>query len=236
MVLACRILLCEGQIAMRKLILAVFALLLWAAVPRAAEPEVKHAREGTVRPCNNREWQIAFGEEARKLTQGDLEDFGGFNSCEAAELPFLQGATMLRLHTPVDVDYSITALLFRPDSQSPLRHLSHCRGMCALETWDNPESIEAINYLFCKATVKPSKDVMRTIAALDLFLLDAESGGPFWAAIATKERTLGGVALRSEVELGSSSAEVFLRKWGWRFRFAFAGGRVQLLTVKRDSE
>ncbi|HKF49374.1 MAG TPA: hypothetical protein VKB38_18590 [Terracidiphilus sp.] len=216
-------------------ILAASVLSLCAVVLHATGPEVKETREAVVRPCSNREWQLAFTEEARKLTQGDLKEFGGFNSCESVVLPFLHDATILRLHTPINVDYSIVAVLFRPDHESSLRHLAHCRGMCAHESPDQPESIDAINYVLSRATIKPDREVMRMIVALDLFLLDAETESPFGASIAMKEHPLGGDAFRSEVKLENSSAEVFVKRWGWRFHFSVAGGRVQLVNVRLDS-
>jgi len=196
----------------------------------------KEVKQAIVRPCSNREWTIAFSEEARELTREDLKNFGGFSSCEAVALPFLPGATILRLHTPVDVDYSVTASLFRPDEQSPLRHLSRGIGMAAIPNPDEPAAVSAINYLMSKAAVRPDEETLSSVVALELFLIDEEGGAVFGAPIASKERPLTEFAHPAKFMLRDTGPELYVPLEGWHFKFGVSNGHVQVVSVVRGSE
>jgi hypothetical protein len=183
-----------------------------------------------VSPCTDPEWRIVFSDEAKQLTQKQLEYTGGFSSCEAVFIPSLEPARILRLHTPTWVDYSYTATILQPKREGHLRLVSSGRGMVTRPQPDAADSIAALNFVLDGANLKADKATIKSISDLYFFILDSERG-VFGVPIAKRQRRLDKYAFKTHVRIGQGSAVTTYDGNPWQLTFEIRQENIRLATV-----
>jgi hypothetical protein len=190
-----------------------------------------------VRPCSKDEWRIALSPEAKELTKKPTEGIGGFLSCEAAVIPFLPDARILRLHTKVDVDWSYTATLLQASTGGSLKLVSSGRGMVAHPKPDSAESISALNFLLRGVKSEPDVETIRELTSLYFFILDNEDerqflgGRPIVRELELLNREPGQIP----VEMGNDRAQASFLFTSWRLNFSLGEDSIQLVSASRLS-
>lgn len=209
---------------------AIATAIVFAAPVFGCLAQTNSASQVVVRPCNNSEWQLAFSDEVKQLTRKQLEYTGGFSSCEAAVIPFLEHARILRLHTPVWVDYSYTAAVMQSSREGPWRLVSSGRGMVAKPQPASTDSTAALNFILAEANLKPDKATIKTISDLYFFILDSE-GGVFGIPIAKRQHQLNKYAYKTNVRIDRDSAVASYPGNPWQLTFKFRQGSILLASV-----
>jgi hypothetical protein len=213
--------------------LVAFATSVLALFPaKLPLPEHGAARFATARPCNVEEWHIAQSDYAKELTRSSLEGLGGFSSCEVASSSLLPNSRILRLHTPVHVDWSYTATLLQANHNTKLKLVSSGRGMVARPRPDDPQAIAALNLLLAESSLSTNEQTIRVLADLYFFILDDEKRDTFFGPTYTMEQPLSVHAHDAMVRLGSGMATVTFLDLPWEFTFLRQDSRIHLASVK----
>jgi hypothetical protein len=184
-----------------------------------------------VKPCSKNDWQFASSPEAKALTKSALENFGsGFSSCETAMITFLPNSRIVRLHTPIHVDWSYTAILLQSEDGGPVKLIASGRGLVARPRLDAPDSITALNFLLAAAKVKPDSTTIKIAGDLYFFILDSEPGLIFGAPPVTRDRLLDAHE-PALIEMSNQSATVTYSDSPWKLVFNIEGEKVRLTTA-----
>jgi len=197
-----------------------------------------HAQASTesyavVKPCSNVDWALASGSEAKKLTKKLLENTGSFSSCETVAVSFLPDARILRLHTPVQVDYSYTATLLQSKRGDPFVLISSGRGLVVRPQPGNADSISALNGLLHEVKLRGDPKTIRIASELYFFILDGQDSASPIGPIAKREECLDNDPSRTLVTIGPRSARVIFEKT-WRLEFEIENGMIQLASVNNS--
>jgi len=151
----------------RYAILLVTSLLTLGA---CAQKPVEQVSKLTIRSCNKAEFETSRSDDAKVLFGKDEDPT--FRWCEALDLPWLTGAQILRFHTPIDVDYSMTNTFVRANATAKLWLIHSAEGFVA---WPNPnltENLAAFNDLLYAAKPQTGDSQLSEVSNLYLFLLD----------------------------------------------------------------
>ena len=193
------------------------------------------ASRSIVKPCTNSEWQVAFSEEAKALTESKLKNWGGFSSCAAVATPLLPTAQILRLQTPVNVDASYTATLIRASKDQSLRLISSGRGiMYPPAQPENPESIATFNSLLDNTAITLTKANISTLTDLYFFILDDERGDRMrWKRKALGNGlNLNANARKNVIKISGKTADVRLSDPLCFLTFKLNDNTIQLSSVQ----
>ncbi len=156
---------------------------------------------------------------------------GGFSWCESAKVPFLPHSHILRLHSPVDVDYSYTATLLQTRDSGPLRLVSSGRGMVGLPPLDAANSIAGLNFLLSGTALKFDKDTVKAVSDLYLFILDSRGSFGFMGPNLSQPHSVEDEAFKTVVAITPRSANVTYPGNPWQLTFVSSGSILQLQSV-----
>lgn len=200
-----------------------------------ATPEDHLKRESLVRPCTPKEFATGSSAEASRLFEADRPTFSW---CEAVDVPWLPNSTILRFHTPIDVDYSLTFSIVRAASDSPLRLIAAGgEGMVQTPSPSRPESLSAMNELLRAAQPKVNDSQLGSASILYLLLVGLENRSSFFRK--PENRHSVGEAdyqLRYQKEPKSRIVALTTRTGGWKLIFSCQGDSLRLDSVAANQD
>ena len=145
---------------------------------------------------------------------------------------FLPEVRIIRLRTPVNVDYSLSATLLQTKNEGPLRLVSSGRGMVRHPSPESPDFISALNFVLSGAKITPDRDTMVAISDLYFFLLDGEDAMSGDYLTGMNREDPGEKANISIVTFKSGTASVTYRGGSWHLNFEVSGQSIRLVSVK----
>jgi hypothetical protein len=168
-------------------------LTLAISQPIILKSQVDHSLDPRIRPCTPAEFATGISEEVTRLIASGPNYGDGkptFVQCEAVDLPWLPNATILRFHTPVDVDYSSTFTFARATPTSRLWLVRSAEGMVGLPSVNEPDNLIVINDLLASADPTPEDSELASISNFYFFLLDHEGGLVFFFTATVEHASL----------------------------------------------
>lgn len=139
-----------------------------------AQTPVKQESTLKIRSCNKAEFATSRSDEAKSLFNKDEDPV--FRWCEALDIPWLGSAQILRFHTPVDVDYSMTYTFIRANATARLWLIHSAEGLVVGPDPNLAENLAAFNDLLHAANPRPSDTQLSEVSNIYLFLLEHEMG------------------------------------------------------------
>ncbi len=186
----------------------------------------------TVRPCDVEEWHIVASDDAKVLTKESVEGWSVFSSCESVSTSLFPNSRILRLHTPVQVDWSYTATLIQANHNTKLRLVSSGRGLVARPQPDDPQAIAALNWLLAESPLSASEQTIRAVSDLYFFILDEEKRDTLFGPSYAMGQMLSLHAHDAAVRLDSGIASVTFLDVPWELTFISQRDRIRLASVK----
>lgn len=165
------------------------------------------AQQYTVRPCSHDDLQVATSAKA-KAAIGENPDLGGL--CETLTLAPTSDPLIIRLHTPIHIDYSHTTTLVRNPKNSEFAVVRSGEGLHVLADPDAGENKRILNNLLANAGLARNASDLTYVSDLYAFMLDIENRKGLFSR-PEREHPLERVALFDPTKKQTSDVTVSLQ-------------------------
>lgn len=211
------------------LVFQTIVLALGLSTTARLQSQVDHNLDPRIRTCTEAENQSGYSVDVRFLIAKTVPNQVTpiFARCEAVDLPWLPEASILRFHTPFQVDYSETFTFVRTTEGSKLCLIRSGEGMYVEPNPNDPNSLGVLNDLLMGAKPTPDDSALASISNLYLFLLDRE-GDRLWALLPPVREYSLLKDYEATIRNDGSVHRVWLRIGGATRLFSYSRERAEL--------